>query len=338
MAIRSRAALGMFLMAAVLAASIAPLHAKTPSAEEQVRRLGRGVNVLGYDPLWNNPSQARFRPDLYARIRAGGFDTLRVNLQSFAHMNPQNQLDPGWLDTLDSVIRRSEAAGLMVVLDEHDFIPCGADAASCRTRLVAFWRQVATRYQDAPDTVLFEILNEPYGQETPAEWNRLLAEVLAVIRHDNPTRTVVIGPANANDSGALDSLVLPDADRNIIVTFHYYRPIAFTHQGATWTTPSQADKIGVAWGTQAERTAVGQDFDRVASWGSAHRRPILLGEFGAFDKGEMASRVAWTATVARAAEARGFAWCYWQFDGNFVVFDVATDNWIAPIHDALIPR
>src|SRR5947207_1111374 len=30
------------------------------SAEDQLRAMGRGVNVLGYDPIWRDPAQARF--------------------------------------------------------------------------------------------------------------------------------------------------------------------------------------------------------------------------------------------------------------------------------------
>jgi len=326
------------LVATVLFAMTGLARAATPDAAEQVRRLGRGINILGYDPLWDSPAEARFQPLDYARIRAGGFQTVRVNLQAFSHMNAANQLDPRWLSTLDGVVRQAEAAGLMVILDEHDFIPCAKDAALCRTRLLAFWTQIAPRYRNAPDSVLFEILNEPNDQEKPAVWNSLLADALALIRRSNPTRTVIIGPAYSNTIGALGQLVLPDADRNIIVTVHYYEPLAFTHQGASWTTPSLEGKTGVTWGTPAERAAIGHDLDRVADWARLHDRPILIGEFGAFDKGDMASRAAWTSTVARAAEARGFAWCYWQFDSNFLAFDVARGDWVAPIHDALVPR
>jgi endoglucanase len=321
----------------VLIAAGSAARAATPTAAEQVRRLGRGVNVLGYDPLWNDPAQARFQARHYERIRQGGFATLRVNLQAFAHMDAANRLDPRWLATLDTVIRRAGAAGLMVILDEHDFIPCAANAALCRDKLLAFWTQIAARYRDAPDSVLFEILNEPDGQLTPAVWNRLLADALAVIRRDDPTRTVIVDTADAASIGQLGRLVLPDADRDIIVTVHYYEPIAFTHQGADWTVPSRAGMTGVTWGTPAERARVGRDLDTVAAWERLHDRPILLGEFGAYDKGDMASRAAWTATVARDAEARGMAWCYWQFDSNFLAFDMTRDEWVGPIHDALVP-
>lgn len=52
----------------------------------------------------------------------------------------------------------------------------------------------------------------------------------------------------------------------------------------------------------------------------------------------MASRVAWTSAVARSAERHGFAWTYWQFDGDFVAYDMKKDDWVHPILKALIPN
>ncbi len=52
----------------------------------------------------------------------------------------------------------------------------------------------------------------------------------------------------------------------------------------------------------------------------------------------MASRVAYTAAAAREAEARGWAWAYWQFDSDFIAYDIKKDAWVEPIHGALVPR
>ena len=117
-----------------------------------------------------------------------------------------------------------------------------------------------------------------------------------------------------------------------------HEPFNFTHQGADWTTPSRETDIGYSWGALTERAGVAQDFDSIAAWSRSHQRPVLIGEFGAYEKGDMVSRTAWTDAVARAAEARGFAWSYWQFESSFEAYDMKRDDWIAPIRDALIPR
>jgi endoglucanase len=169
-------------------------------------------------------------------------------------------------------------------------------------------------------------------------WNQYLREALAIIREKNPTRPVIIGPAFWNSVDHLNELELPEQDRNIIATVHYYKPMAFTHQGAAWAGQHK-DKTGIEWtGNDAERAALAKDFDKVATWAKAKNRPVFLGEFGAYDKAPMESRVRYTDAVARAAEARGWSWAYWQFDSDFILYDIKRDCWIEPIRQALIPK
>jgi endoglucanase len=303
---------------------------------EQIKKMRRGVNILGYDPIWRDFDGARFKERHFQRIREGGFQTVRVNLHAFRHMDAENRLDPVWLNTLDWVVKSALTNQLTVILDEHDYNAFGRDAAGSTPKLLAFWQQISQRYRDAPSSVLFEILNEPNGQLTPDLWNSLLKEALAVIRKTNPTRNVVIGPASWNNINSLTSLELPANDRHIIVTVHYYLPMEFTHQGARWSKQT-ASLSGITWGTDAERQRLEQDFGRVQQWSKTARRPILLGEFGAYEKGDLESRVRYTACVARTAESLGWAWTYWQFDSDFIVFDLAKDDWVQPIWKALVP-
>ncbi|HEY3814444.1 MAG TPA: glycoside hydrolase family 5 protein [Caulobacteraceae bacterium] len=312
-------------------ASPAPLD-----AYDQARAMGRGVNVLGYDPIWNDPQQGRFRPEHFRAIARGGFQTVRMNLQPWSHMDADERLDPQWLATLDRLVTAATDNGLTVVIDDHDDEHCVESIALCESRLTAFWSQIAPHFAKAPDKVVFELLNEPHGKLDDAAWNRLLDIELSVVRETNPTRNVVIGPTAWNSFDHLPGLRLPETDRHIIVTVHYYTPMEFTHQGAAWVA-QYAGLKDVHWGTDAEIARVGRDFDTIAAWSKAHHRPIFLGEFGAYDKADMASRVRYTSTVARAAEARGWAWAYWQFDSDFIAWDMQRNAWVAPIHKALIP-
>ena len=302
----------------------------------QARQLARGVNMLAWDPLWSDPVVAWFKWRLFKVIRAGGFQTVRVNLLAFYYMDAANRLDSRWLNTLDEVVNQATAAGLNVILDEHDYEACGADPEGCRQKLLAFWEQIGSRYRNAPSSVLFEILNEPKGALTPDRWNALLTAALAVIRHNNANRMVVIGPAASNTYPALDSLQLPEHDHNIIVTVHYYNPFSFTHQGAAWAPPEIQAGKNIHWGSVADRARLEHEFDTIAAWGKAHQRPVLLGEFGTLETAPLPDRVAWTTAVARAATKRGFPWVYWQFEDKFGVYDMAKDRWVEPIHDALM--
>ena len=49
-------------------------------------------------------------------------------------------------------------------------------------------------------------------------------------------------------------------------------------------------------------------FDTAATWGKAYKRPIFIGELGAYSKGDSSSRVRWTAFVRNNLERRGLSW------------------------------
>src|SRR5947209_6447871 len=322
-----------FGLCAVAASAQTPIALK---ASDQPFR--RGVNVLGYDPYWTQTSKRRFEWRHFDEIRKAGFDFVRVNLQAFHHMDAQNRLDPTWLAKLDDVVREARKRGLGVIIDEHDFDVCSKDVAACTTRLTAFWQQVAPRYANQPRSVAFELLHEPQDQLNGEPWNVLLAQALGIVRQTNPTRIVVVGPSHWNSLADLPLLRLPP-DPNLLVTFHYYEPFHFTHQGATWAGPEVLHLHGVTWGSEAERAAMGADFDKVAAWSKANNRPILLGEFGAYDKSgtPLELRVAYIGAVRSEAERHGFGWGYWQFEGDFVVWDMPNQRWVEPILHALIP-
>lgn len=298
----------------------------------------RGVNVLGYDPYWTDASKRRFEWRHFAEIHKAGFDFVRLVLQAFGHMDASNRLDPAWLAKLDEVVGQAQANGLGVIIDEHDFDACSEKLDVCRTKLTAFWQQVAPRFTGASRNVAFELLNEPHDKLNGDPWNELFAQELAVVRKTNPARIVVVGPTHWNSLNDLPLLKLP-TDPNLLVTFHYYEPFHFTHQGATWVGEDIRKLHGIVWGSAEDRAAVRADFDKVAAWSAANHRPILLGEFGAYDKSgtPLDFRVAYTEAVRSEAERHGFGWAYWQFEGDFVVWDMAKQRWVEPILKALIP-
>ncbi len=309
----------------------------TPDSFAQNRRLGRGVNIVGYDPIWKSRSEGRFQAKHFRLIREAGFNHVRVNLHAFRHMDADHRLAPSWFETLDWVVGQCEENGLLAILDLHEFTAMAEDPVGLMPMLLAFWRQVGDRYRNAPDSVVFEILNEPNGKFTVELWNQVLGEPLNIIRDQNPDRTVIVGPAHWNGIDHLDKLQLPEDDRNLIVTVHYYHPMEFTHQGAKWAAEHK-DKSGILWmGSEAEIGAIRKDFAGVQAWSKANDRPIYLGEFGAYDKADMPSRARYTASIAREAEALGWSWGYWQFDSDFVVYDIDQDRWVEPIRDALVP-
>jgi Endoglucanase len=301
----------------------------------QVAEMKRGVNVLGYDPVWSDPQKARFTPAMFKKIHDAGFSNVRIVLQVFEHLDTNNKLDPAWLKTLDTMVDAALKEGLTVVLDDHDFMPCAKAVDFCHSKLTAVWSQLAPHFKDAPNKVVFEILNEPNGAITPQVWNGLSRELLALVRETNPTRNVLIGGPNWNNLEGLPWLKLPEDDRHIIAVLHYYLPRPFTHQGAPWEQVNA--QTGVAWGSRSEYQVMEEELYVAKTWSDANARPLYLGEFGAYDKAPMESRAKWTAAVARNAEKYGFAWAYWQFDSDFILYDFKTNQWVEPLLNALVP-
>lgn len=80
-----------------------------------------------------------------------------------------------------------------------------------------------------------------------------------------------------------------------------------------------------------------QSFDRARDWGERHNRPMNLGEFGAYQKADMESRVRWTKVVQNAAVTRGFSSHYWEFEEGFGIWNREDASWRESLYRALIP-
>ena len=204
---------------------------------EMNRKLGRGVNLGNAlegptEGAWGVTLQSEY----FQLIAEQGFDSVRIPIRWSAHAGDTAPytIDPKFFDRVDWAIENALSNNLAVVINFHHYDEIFADPIGHEERFLALWAQVAERYQDSPPELVFEILIEPNEALTPNLWNDLLVKALDTIRVTNPNRTVMIGPGEWNSINRLNKLQLPEDDRNIIVTFHYYKPFDFTHQGAEW--------------------------------------------------------------------------------------------------------
>jgi endoglucanase len=298
-------------------------------------KLGRGINILGYDGIWEGASNSPFRTENLRMIKEAGFSHVRINFFGFKHMNSENIMDNTVLERLDTVIEEVVSRHLIPILDEHDNNYCQRYLASCAEKLKAFWKQISTRYQRKYPSLIFEILNEPGGNMSAATWNSLLTEVLSIIRNTNSERLVIVAALNT-EGVTIDQLILPAHDRNLIATFHYYDPMEFTHQGAPWSR--KFSSLGpTEWGSAEEKNKITSEFRKIKLWSEKENRPIYLGEFGVFERAPERSRSQYLSFVARSAEQFGWAWAYWQFDHDFAAFDSLQQRWKPDVLDALVP-
>ncbi|MFC4808576.1 glycoside hydrolase family 5 protein [Paenibacillus sp. GCM10023250] len=341
-------------------------------AFEQAKRLGRGVNLgnaleAPVEGAWGVTLQESY----FKTIREAGFETVRVPIKWSAHADAKAPyaIDAAFAARIDWVVGQALEQELNVVLNVHHYDELYVDPAEQEARFLAIWKQISARYKELPGKVYLELLNEPHGSLTWSKWNRLLKKTLDAIRSEDPWHTVIVGSVNYSNYADLPSLDIPDDERNAIATFHYYDPFPFTHQGAEWSGP-EIGTVGVEWpGPPARQTdpvpeakqvkwvdewfrdynanpaetnpagpnAIVSAFDKVDAWAKEHRRPVWLGEFGAYSKADMPSRARWTAFVRGEAEKRGFGWAYWEFSAGFGVYDPAVNQYRQELLDALIP-
>lgn len=317
------------------------LAQKSPAdkfAFEQNKRLGKGVNIIGYDAIWTDGSKARMTEKHFKLIKEAGFDNVRIVIMpfKFSIKDADFTIDQKFYKTLDWAINQALENKLMAIVDFHEHGAMGRDPLGNKAKFLSMWKQIAEHCKNYSNDVLFEIANEPNMK--PEIWNEINIEAHKLLRESNPYRTIIWGPIYGNQVYYLKDLVMPEQDRNIIVAIHYYLPIEFTHQGAPWSVKGR-DLSDIEWtATEKEKADIKSDFDIASEWSKEHNRPLTLGEFGAYEKADMDSRVRWTNFVARQAEERGWSWSYWQFDSDFILYNIDKEEWVTPIRNALIPK
>lgn len=330
----TRIAIAVLLMSATFGL------ASEPDIAAMNKALGRGVN---FGNALEAPKEGQWgmtiKDEYFAKIKAAGFDSVRLPVKWSAHCGKTApfKIEPAFFTRIDHLLDQAEKAKLNVVLNIHHFDEIDKTPDTALPQLIAIWTQIAERYKDRPATLYFEMMNEPHDKLTDKKWNEILPKGLAAVRASNPTRPVIVGPASWNAIWILPKLELPKDDR-LIVTVHMYNPHDFTHQGADWADARVKAIKNKTWtGTESQLSAMKKELDIASNWAKANNRPIYLGEFGAFEKAPLESRVIWTSTVVREAEVRGWSWAYWEFGAGFGVYDRSKDEWRTPILKALIP-
>ena len=272
-------------------------------------------------------------------VKEAGFDHVRIPIRwsDYTEEAPPYKIKEIFFQRIDEVIEQAEKYGLITIINVHHYEEIMTDPVNHKDRFLAIWKQIAERYQDYPETIYFEILNEPQNKLTASLWNQYLMEAIEIIRETNPDRIQVVGGAYWNNIDGLRELKLPEDDKNIIVTFHYYNPVEFTHQGANWAEGANA-WLGRTWtGSFREKRMIELELDRAVKWAQENKRLLYLGEFGAYERADMESRIRWTSFVAREAAQRNIPWAYWEFNSGFGVYDPIRNQWRDELLQALIP-
>lgn len=263
---------------------------------------------------------------------------------------------------LNRGIEWCEKYGLNVIIDLHQaagfsYEPTYGESGlfeseSYQQRFYDLWESFAIRYGNRPDSIAFELLNEITEPSYIPAWNKMVAKVLKVIRKHAPQTRVLVGSYHNNAVEALPALELPE-DENIILNFHCYDPIAFTHQKAHWM-PCILPQYELKYPcTKEEYIKVQQEhpgllpledpsghpvfdadyfikrFEPAAALAKEKNLPLYCGEYGAIDQTDEESAVNWHSDIHTAFEHFGIgraAWSYKQMDFGIIDRPVLEKN------------
>ena len=324
-------------------------------AHQAAAHFMRGVNLGNYleappGPNWS----ARITAEDFDHIKAEGFDHVRVPIcwHRYAGPAPDFALSAVILGRVDFVLTNALSRGLAVMLNLHGFGEFTADPAGRTDEFLALWRQIAAHYASLPDSVAFELLNEPNNAAKTAVVNPIFARAVAEIRKTNPRRAIVIGPGQWDGIGELKNLALPDDD-NLIVTVHCYDPFYFTHQGANWAGPDvkitgiqfpgppaeplvpdpslKLNRWVLDWidrynslpteKNPSSPAAFAGKLKYVRDWANYYGRPVYVGEFGCFTTADPASRARFYGEFRRALDDQKLGWAIWDWNAGFRYWD-----------------
>jgi len=288
----------------------------------------------------------------FENIRSLGCDVIRLPINLFYMTNgkPDYVIDPLFYDFLDQAVNWAEALNIYLILDNHTSDDLASKNPDLENALAKVWTQMANHYKNRSNYLLYEIMNEPNGITT-AVWGKIQQTAIDAIRKTDGKHTIVVGPSSYNTYNELSQLPAY-TDTNLLYTFHFYDPFLFTHQGATWVSPSMAslanvpfpygagqmptlpaDLIG-SWvnssynnyqndGTVAK---IKQLIDVAVTFKNARKVPVFCGEFGVYMQNSNDSfRVSWYDVVRNYLEEKGIPWTIWDYQGGFGLFQKGTD-------------
>lgn len=256
--------------------------------------------------------------DHITSVAKAGFDTVRLPVKFSGRWNGE-RIDPALLARVDEVIGWAREDGLQIILDLHHFDELMQAPGAYADDFFAIWQDIAAHYRDAPNDLIFELLNEPSYELTTEGAVALFDRVVPMIRSIHPERWIILG--GGRWSAATEMAGLPVYDERTAHTFHFYLPFEFTHQQAHFIDQPPPPR---GWGTAQDRAETATELARGLSHDSA---PVLLGEFGVYEAAPEQDAIDWLAFVARAADSAGVGWCVWSIAPPFAILETESGTW-----------
>lgn len=325
--------------------------------------IGNTLEAPGGETAWGNPA---ITEDYIKFVKQQGFNAIRLPCAwNWGHLsNPATaQIDPNWLKRVKEIVGYCVNNDMYVLLNIHwdgGWLENNVTAAkqdSVNAKQKALWEQIATTMRDFDEHLMFASANEPNVDDAAKmtilnSYHQTFINAVRATGGRNSYRTLVVqGPSTdiGETNDLMTSLPQDKVASRMMVEVHYYTPYQFCLMDgdASW------GKMFYYWGAGHHSTI---EPDRNATWGeesdvnSAFNKmktkfadkgiPVLLGEYGAYRRGNT-SHVPldlathndaidyWLTYITKQAKASGMLPFYWDTGGaldrvNYTVKDQRT--------------
>jgi endoglucanase len=321
--------------------------------------LNIGVNLGGWISQYKKFDRRHFDTFIgegdIRRISDWGFDHVRLPIDYEVledGAGPDVYPDSGFA-YLDRCLAWCQAAGIRVIFDVHrapgysftntleaektEENTLFSDP-SCRDRFLHLWEALARRYAGAAeDALAFELLNEIVLTDGSA-WNETAQQAIRRIREIEPERLMIIG---GNNYGAVNELIniRVNPDPNLLFTFHFYEPMAVTHQRAYWVAemekygravsypgdaadlsefiaanyPEHMNRYKNSFGRKLNRDFLSEMVKPALQFKAETGEALYCGEFGVIDRAPVQTRINWTRDFIDVLNEGKIGYAYWTY-------------------------
>ncbi len=274
---------------------------------------GSGINS---ETSWGNPKATK---ELILAVKDAGFDAVRIPTTWFNHVDSNFNVDSAWFDRVQEVVDYAYDEGMYVILNVHHENwndPYQDTLKDVKKKIKKLWTQIAERFEDYGERLIFEGMNEPRWKNTNYEWNggnsegrsvvneynKCFVETVRATGGNNRYRALMI-PTYAASSSALEGFTVPD-DKSLIVSIHAYSPynFAMNENGTTKFDENSSDS------TRELKWLSDTLYDRFISKGVG----AIIGECGTVNKNNLSDRLNWAKYFPKVFGDNGIPVFLWD--------------------------
>lgn len=310
-------------------------------------QIKRGTNIahwLSQSTRRGEERAAFFTEKDVKYIDSLGFDHIRLPIDEEQMWDETGKRNDDAFALLKNCLDWCSKAGLRVVVDLHILRSHHFNKGDKplwtkpeeQDKFIMLWKDLSSFLIEYPNgMVAYEPMNEPVADD-PEQWNNLLARLIDSIRTQEPERMLVLGSNRWQSADTFDTFRVPENDRNIILSYHFYEPFFLTHYRASWTHLKDFEgKINypgqiVQDATSPEQMRVyNRDtleymMRKPLAMAEKMKLPLYCGEFGVYMDYFPKAKLAWYKDMVSIFEQHNVAYANWNYKST--AFGIVDDD------------